>query len=209
MARSLGENGGQIGGFPRPRGDGPPLTTHSWRFAKFSPPTRGWPGETVHCVIARRVFPAHAGMARDHEFCVWLRECFPRPRGDGPTGKEVIDGAAEFSPPTRGWPGSGIEVREVQSVFPAHAGMARRIERGLRDLFGFPRPRGDGPKKLDAGAMPEKFSPPTRGWPAWQEWQQYRQGVFPAHAGMAREAMRPMPRKRRFPRPRGDGPHPS
>ncbi len=50
------------------------------------------------------------------------------------------------------------------------------------------------------------FSPPTRGWPAVAEPANWRQWVFPAHAGMARLFDIVCDAARRFPRPRGDGP---
>ncbi len=49
------------------------------------------------------------------------------------------------SPPTRGWPAGKIAVLRHISGFPAHAGMAPSCTVKVRLVFGFPRPRGDGP----------------------------------------------------------------
>ncbi len=131
---------------------------------------------------------------------------FPRPRGDGPC---VLGSPGEwrwFSPPTRGWPELDGVAFAGESVFPAHAGMARkRHPRNLR-LCRFPRPRGDGPGVYTIEANTGKFSPPTRGWPADPPVYGISVLVFPAHAGMARASALTPSWSFSFPRPRGDGP---
>ncbi len=51
----------------------------------------------------------------------------------------------------------------VTQVFPAHAGMSPTTGKAVRDLRGFPRPRGDEPLLVRQAWERHKFSPPTRG----------------------------------------------
>ncbi len=71
----------------------------------------------------------------------------------------------------------------------------------------FPRPRGDGPASRVLYRYRHQVPPPTRGWPASLLIFFAARRGSPAHAGMA--PLRPPrhQRRRRFPRPRGDGPH--
>ena len=71
-------------GFPRPRGDGPPILKAAAREVRVSPPTRGW---TVASCVAPTPpfgFPAHAGMDPILSSASTPIPWFPRPRGDGP-----------------------------------------------------------------------------------------------------------------------------
>ena len=69
-------------GFPRPRGDEPPLDDiNNWDLL---------------------VFPAHAGMS-PRAYTTDSGACrFPRPRGDEPPGVSANHALRAFSPPTRG-----------------------------------------------------------------------------------------------------------
>ncbi len=111
-----------------------------------------------------------------------------------------------FSPPTRGWPAREMGIGRPRTVFPAHAGMARFCGCVCGRRVGFPRPRGDGPHWDMQSGPPISFSPPTRGWPDLGTIFTTLGTVFPAHAGMARTQSRTSCWRRRFPRPRGDGP---
>ncbi len=72
----------------------------------------------------------------------------------------------------------------------------------------FPRPRGDGPQVCDVCGFLQWVPPPTRGW------SRRRLPPFPydcgspAHAGMVPGAHCRLRGRKRFPRPRGDGPRP-
>ncbi len=145
-------------------------------------------------------------MARKNGRTGTASRSFPRPRGDGPHPPNAYEDAGGFSPPTRGWPGSWLAHRFREQVFPAHAGMARNPPLLRGTAFCFPRPRGDGPDSSMRCLHPAQFSPPTRGWPAKTRSLGQHRVVFPAHAGMARHRRRDDAARRRFPRPRGDGP---
>ena len=72
--------------FPRARGDVPSRHGADRLAARFSPRTRGCSDKDIVRVNIPAVFPAHAGMFRNpfRIFCLW--KCFPRARGDVPTG---------------------------------------------------------------------------------------------------------------------------
>ncbi len=131
---------------------------------------------------------------------------FPRPRGDGPATGWILHDGYWFSPPTRGWPGGQSRGSRGFSVFPAHAGMARRRWQAWPCPHRFPRPRGDGPNGSKPPASEYWFSPPTRGWPVLNLSIHRHDRVFPAHAGMARRTRLTQQHSVGFPRPRGDGP---
>ena len=109
------------------------------------------------------VFPAHAGMflAGLASWCV--AGGFPRARGDVPNPHTPNRGWYRFSPRTRGCsqlpPGSHY----LAAVFPAHAGMFRRLFGVCADCSGFPRARGDVPCVAILKEIAHKFSPRTRG----------------------------------------------
>ena len=177
-----------------------------------SPRTRGWTIHPPDGAADERVFPAHAGMDRPgrsrsggwptvfpahagmdrKRFCAgWRSACVPRARGDGPLTVSAKTGNNACSPRTRGWTDLGDDRKPVIYVFPAHAGMDRwrtscatatascsprtrgwtvERNRALGGAAGVPRARGDGP------AAPRLRGPGPR--------------VFPAHAGMDRNARR-------------------
>ena len=70
----------------------------------------------------------------------------------------------------------------------------------------FPRPRGDGPDKIDAAVWQQRVPPPTRGWPFIRGCRNQSLLGSPAHAGMALYPWMQEPVITWFPRPRGDGP---
>ncbi len=84
-------------------------------------------------------------------------------------------------------------------MVPAFGNDARRV-------FRFPRPRGDGPLLPQVGLHFGEVPPPTRGWsPRFFQKPLHLPGS-PAHAGMVPQTARSYHARRRFPRPRGDGP---
>ena len=137
----------------------------------------------------------------------YARLCFPRARGDVPW-----DGSAgvlyhEFSPRTRGcsflFPSGVVMVM----VFPAHAGMFLTQLTSYGAMVSFPRARGDVPINSTPLFWHGLFSPRTRGCSDIDRKGTSCLSVFPAHAGMFRSQGRPLLRKRRFPRARGDVPY--
>ena len=158
--------------------------------------------------LARRDdgFPAHAGMDRHRGRDLNPGPGFPRPRGDGPGLYRVLSSDVRVSPPTRGWTLCAREGRAAQEGFPAHAGMDPSFSTSTAPSQRFPRPRGDGPRKLSVRLDDVTVSPPTRGWTIPVVHVGEVRGGFPAHAGMDPVVRRPTAPRNGFPRPRGDGP---
>ena len=171
--------------FPRPRGDGP-VADGVEATALVSPPTRGW------------TLRLHGVGDRPR----W----FPRPRGDGPSSRAARTASFRVSPPTRGWTLCEVALSSIHSGFPAHAGMDPTGPVGRAARRWFPRPRGDGPRGITTGGGGLTVSPPTRGWTLIHTPLGVFPDGFPAHAGMDPPRAAPPCARRRFPRPRGDGP---
>ena len=150
--------------FPRPRGDGPFLKLANSTAAVVSPPTRGWTLKVRWEIWILVGFPAHAGMDPPALPAGAFTDGFPRPRGDGPLQVLCPSCNLRVSPPTRGWTRDLVPAGHHSDGFPAHAGMDPAMERWLRSLLRFPRPRGDGPTNPSRGNSITLVSPPTRGW---------------------------------------------
>ena len=145
-------------------------------------------------------------MARRLSLTIACPAWFPRPRGDGPYYAHFLVTPAGVPPPTRGWPPPrGWRGRRARGS-PAHAGMARRGAQQPPPRPRFPRPRGDGPSAGDQLARRRGVPPPARGWPIGRFGLYFSHKGSPAHAGMARGGCSRSWGRRRFPRPRGDGP---
>ena len=192
--------------FPRPRGDGPHLTTGSRIGSGVSPPTRGWTVLGAAPAAGGGGFPAHAGMDPPVAHSSPSAHGFPRPRGDGPSIYPADLTGPQVSPPTRGWTVLTEHRVSLRLGFPAHAGMDPPHTRSPRSLRGFPRPRGDGPRSPETVIRPAAVSPPTRGWTHGLTGHRQAPRGFPAHAGMDRRLSPHRHVLVRFPRPRGDGP---
>ena len=157
-------SGAMTAGFPRTRGDGPRSATAAlWR-SRVSPHTRGWTLKRLLDVVGEEGFPAHAGMDPCSERLAAHRLRFPRTRGDGPWIKKGGRELAVVSPHTRGW--TRADTADCMGLFgfPAHAGMDPGLRVALPCEAGFPRTRGDGPRRPRACARRFGVSPHTRGW---------------------------------------------
>ena len=171
-----------------------------------SPHTRGWTLERPRRPRARPGFPAHAGMdPRDPRRDI-ARPRVPRTRGDGPFSYYGIRTVGRGSPHTRGWTAGAGWRREPGVGFPAHAGMDRVGERGLRGAGRVPRTRGDGPGATGLVGCRTGGSPHTRGWTPRRRSTTSTGAGFPAHAGMDPARRSSCRRRSWVPRTRGDGP---
>ena len=122
--------------FPAHAGMDRTRSTRSPARRPCSPHTRGWTGAHLLRGRTSRVFPAHAGMDRKrrHPLSIWVR--VPRTRGDGPDCKNSSRSCFWCSPHTRGWTGNVTIPKLTAGVFPAHAGMDRRLSFFERDFGG-------------------------------------------------------------------------
>ena len=71
----------------------------------------------------------------------------------------------------------------------------------------FPRPRGDGVSRTATRALLRPVPPPARGWSRLGRGEPGHADGSPARAGMVPRRETSGALRRRFPRPRGDGPH--
>ena len=127
-------------------------------------------------------------------------------RGDGPLERHPMGGTYEVSPPTRGWTLLIAACIRQVTGFPATRGWTLALLFGEAGRFGFPAHAG-----MDLLARPFRrslawFPPPTRGWTLLMKHRILPAEGFPAHAGMDRTPTSAATGRRRFPRPRGDGP---
>lgn len=100
MARSSDCCRPMVGGFPRPRGDGPHRTCRNHRPRWVPPPTRGWPLRIHPMHILTDGSPAHAGMAPTDGLI--SQPASPRSRGvPPPTILALLAQAGEVMPRLR------------------------------------------------------------------------------------------------------------
>ncbi len=174
------------GGFPHPRGDGPPLIGCFSSEGKFSPPAWGWTDEPASVYRWLEVFPTRVGMDRRGRRLSHGHVSFPHPRGDGPPQSAPHKPAELFSPPAWGWTGRRIGRAGFQGVFPTRVGMDRDETIDSYREVSFPHPRGDGPPYADLLDAIASFSPPAWGWTGIRPWHRHRGNVFPTRVGMDR-----------------------
>ena len=134
-------------GFPRIRGDVPASWSRQQRIWMFSPHTRGCSSAANINAKVAAVFPAYAGMFRSWVSPAPTNYRFPRIRGDVPLWIPQVGEFLSFSPHTRGCSFHVGLITLSHTVFPAYAGMFRRLPALLPMLVSFPRIRGDVPNQ--------------------------------------------------------------
>ena len=137
-------------GFPRARGDGPIAELTESIHTQVSPRTRGWTLKQHRHPIRAVGFPAHAGMDPTSATSAETSRWFPRARGDGPEIDQAAGTLLQVSPRTRGWTPFATPAGPTLEGFPAHAGMDPDKRKRWARKCGFPRARGDGPKRLES-----------------------------------------------------------
>ena len=152
------------------------------------------------------VFPACAGMFRGTTVSRARPHSFPRVRGDVPIWCRSMSWMPPFSPRARGCSCEKFLAGNDPLVFPACAGMFRRVFCYHGGNGGFPRVRGDVPcfSIMKPGAR--WFSPRARGCSRHAVCPRGRTRVFPACAGMFLGVEHAWGRDQCFPRVRGDVP---
>ena len=152
--------------FPRTRGDGPLTCRACIRVRMFPPHARGWTAAERCAARAEVVSPARAGMDPGPRSWRGVSGCFPRTRGDGPTGRSGSWRVCVFPPHARGWTRSLAAYASCGRVSPARAGMDRSRRSSSRPRTSFPRTRGDGPSWDSRTSSRCRFPPHARGWTA-------------------------------------------
>ena len=172
----------------------------------FSPHTRGCSGLKFSPRQDPQVFPAYAGMFRGHRRPRPRALRFPRIRGDVPPSGSAVERRKPFSPHTRGCSRSMALLGAKKNVFPAYAGMFRRVAATASLVVRFPRIRGDVPQAATFYELGGGFSPHTRGCSVPRGTLLPLSRVFPAYAGMFLGPIAGAKADNRFPRIRGDVP---
>ena len=109
----------------------------------FSPRARGCSDSLQLSRRGGGVFPACAGMFPTTLTMLVAPCCFPRVRGDVPYSMHAVHAAEKFSPRARGCSLSLSEIKTLQVVFPACAGMFHRPGGLVKVSIQFsPRARG-------------------------------------------------------------------
>ena len=206
MFRGLLRAGGMMKSFPRVRGDVPRKCFAEPVTHPFSPRARGCSLAAAVSGELELVFPACAGMFRKNYGNRMDYPCFPRVRGDVPTGHIVFYVVMVFSPRARGCSRGHQSLDGFDLVFPAYAGMFRNASSCLGRTSCFPRVRGDVPLYREGLSHGQTFSPRARGCSQHSRFLFSRLLVFPACAGMFLSSVTPTPVVSGFPRIRGDVP---
>ena len=193
-------------GFPRRRGDGPPLIAVPRPLEPFPPQARGWTQLLQLDRMDAPVSPAGAGMDLAITDDPAPSRRFPRRRGDGPPPAPSPATRRAFPPQARGWTSRRRPPALPRRVSPAGAGMDPWPATTPTGSPRFPRRRGDGPPPGPPGPPPDRFPPQARGWTPGETGEPVRVRVSPAGAGMDPGRVDGRPRASGFPRRRGDGP---
>ena len=152
------------------------------------------------------LFPAHAGINRNHDGVKETGLPVPRPRGDQPDIVTSWDTGVICSPPTRGSTVAARKPLARVSLFPAHAGINRlRFDRTIWQRA-VPRSRGDQPIFDVELVHGWRCSPPTRGSTDTERLIYGEIQLFPADAGVNRLKKSLVSLLVSVPHPRGDQP---
>ena len=171
-------------GRPRGRGGGPALRVIEWYEGMSSPRTRGWSHCAPRLVSTQSVVPADAGVVPASTGRAAAGDGRPRGRGGGPSAAVELWTSIRSSPRTRGWSRPPRPLAHRRRVVPADAGVVPRRSGTSRRRAGRPRGRGGGPSARRSRAITAPSSPRTRGWSMTKRWEEYRNSVVPADAGV-------------------------
>ncbi len=130
---------------PRACGDAPLAATPSCPHPTCSPRMRGCTAQRGRSVDRQALFPAHAGMHRCRRRTRCRTRSVPRACGDAPYARSSIPSSAGCSPRMRGCTEHPRPCRPRPRLFPAHAGMHRKMGRDTRRRRPVPRACGDAP----------------------------------------------------------------
>ena len=166
------------------RGDVPQVAGFFRGGLGFSPHARGCSEWAADVIGEIDVFPACAGMFRGPESSGGDKTSFPRMRGDVPWDSFKARLIAAFSPHARGCSLGTFTALDINSVFPACAGMFLNPFLHYPYQSSFPRMRGDVPVELRVPQGDSGFSPHARGCSAALHAIVAVVEVFPACAGM-------------------------
>ncbi len=153
------------------------------------------------------VYPACAGIDPMTEKILRVNVRLPRMRGDRPSALASSCFWEAFTPHARGSTALDAIIAELESVYPACAGIDLSLSSGRMPALGLPRMRGDRPHPWRLRRAPSMFTPHARGstlCPFKFPWSYL---VYPACAGIDRLPSELRGASFGLPRMRGDRPH--
>ncbi len=171
-------------GFPRVRGDGPRSPEQLECLRKVPPRPRGWSPKPPELVKSRRGSPASAGMVPLSTKAVYWPVRFPRVRGDGPRVSARPSKTRLVPPRPRGWSLFTRQRHNDGAGSPASAGMVPLCRARNVAAHGFPRVRGDGPRRCCVDIVRHPVPPRPRGWSRAGGGRRRLHAGSPASAGM-------------------------
>ncbi|CCH29285.1 hypothetical protein BN6_19655 [Saccharothrix espanaensis DSM 44229] len=176
------------GCLPRASGGGPVLGGAHVVGIESSPRERGWSLPLPFRAVARKVFPARAGVVLTHTAVLSDGQRLPRASGGGPVLMNSSGLMPGSSPRERGWSVHVPLAGDIARVFPARAGVVHPQEDHQSYAERLPRASGGGPPvwSFADAAMPS--SPRERGWSGLDLRKGPAGWVFPARAGVVRRA---------------------
>jgi len=195
-----------VPGLPRMRGDRPKSICACSALEMFTPHARGSTAPALfrHEVVA--VYPACAGIDRQDAGFVAVGASLPRMRGDRPRRSFRIRIGDRFTPHARGSTSSHADHGQVNTVYPACAGIDRF--QTIREVFRqcLPRMRGDRPIRPCLHGLRRRFTPHARGSTHISFPGKVVRSVYPACAGIDRSISLRSTTATGLPRMRGDRP---
>ena len=152
-----------LSSLPRMRGDRPPEELPKYHFIAFTPHARGSTRIEEYVRYWYNVYPACAGIDREHQPDIMGVGCLPRMRGDRPYFCPIFWPSRLFTPHARG---STLLTREKPpfvGVYPACAGIDLPSRKASSQVESLPRMRGDRPITVSTSAATIWFTPHARG----------------------------------------------
>ena len=127
-------------------------------------------------------------------------------RGDRPRRVTGACAPGKFTPHARGSTPFGIPTCRACLVYPACAGIDLLTANTFQSVISLPRMRGDRPIQPDGALLRMSFTPHARGSTCHKMSQNAVNPVYPACAGIDRQAREKQDRSLSLPRMRGDRP---
>ena len=195
------------GGLPRMRGDPPYCYGFVVAHDPSTPHARGSTCKPCYNEIKEKVYPACAGIHPNKPLQAAKEEGLPRMRGDPPRIGDVWHANSASTPHARGSTYCVQNVRAIEQVYPACAGIHLSHWPALVYGFRLPRMRGDPPVWYVSMRGRKLSTPHARGSTFVEVSIAQPASVYPACAGIHRRCPSVRAINSRLPRMRGDPPY--
>ena len=190
------------------RGDRPSLAFRRSVLVMFTPHARGSTYCRLLWLSRYSVYPACAGIDQEIKETQARQPGLPRMRGDRPLTHPLYHNTGTFTPHARGSTLTVTPAPTCLSVYPACAGIDRKMDLYHATAWSLPRMRGDRPWSGAGRVQLQKFTPHARGSTLNPNHVGYHNRVYPACAGIDPFSGYTSMTCRGLPRMRGDRPGP-